>query len=77
VKRKLFRYYGELRFLDTQLQEIKSAEDVQQCLDTLNDIEAKVVNVKLPVPFSQYAYELRAHIELVRSKLNHHKFQTT
>ncbi len=77
VKRKLFRYYGELRFLDTQLQEIKSAEDVQECLDKLNDIEAKVVNVKLPVPFSQYAYELRAHIELVRSKLNHHKFQTT
>ena len=75
VKRKLFRYYGELRFLDTQLQEIKSAEDVQECLDKLNDIEAKVVNVKLPVPFSQYAYELRAHIELVRSKLNHHKFQ--
>jgi TRAP transporter TAXI family solute receptor len=77
VKRKLFRYYGELRFLDTQLQEIKSAEDVQQCLEKLNEIEAKVVNVKLPVPFSQYAYELRAHIELVRSKLNHHKFQDT
>lgn len=77
VKRKLFRYYGELRFLDTQLQEIKSAEDVQDCLDKLNDIEAKVVNVKLPVPFSQYAYELRAHIELVRSKLNHHKFLAT
>lgn len=73
VKRKLFRYYGELRFLDAQLQDIKTAEDVQQCLDKLNDIEAKVVNVKLPVPFSQYAYELRAHIELVRSKLYHHK----
>lgn len=73
VKRKLFRYYGELRFLDTQLKDIKTAEDVQQCLDTLNDIESKVINVKLPVPFSQYAYELRAHIELVRSKLNHYK----
>lgn len=69
VKRKLFRYYGELRFLDAQLQEIKTAEDVQQCLETLNNIEAKVVNVKLPVPFSQYAYQLRSHIELVRSKL--------
>jgi len=77
VKRKLFRYYGELRFLDTQLQEIKSAADVEECLEKLNEIEAKVVNVKLPVPFSQYAYELRAHIELVRSKLNHHKFQST
>lgn len=71
VKRKLFRYYGELRFLDTQLQEIKTQEDVQLCMEKLNDIEAKVVNIKLPVPFSQYAYELRAHIELVRSKLSH------
>lgn len=76
VKRKLFRYYGELRFLDTQLQEIKTAEDLQDCLEKLNEIEVKVVNVKLPVPFSQYAYELRAHIELVRSKLHHHKLQT-
>jgi len=77
VKRKLFRYYGELRFLDTQLQDIKTADDVQLCLEKLNEIEAKVVNVKLPVPFSQYAYELRAHIELVRSKLNHHKLQSS
>lgn len=77
VKRKLFRYYGELRFLDTQLQEIKTAEDVELCLEKLNEIETKVVNVKLPVPFSQYAYELRAHIELVRSKLNHRKQQTS
>lgn len=75
VKRKLFRYYGELRFLDTQLQDIKTADDLQLCLEKLNEIETKVVNVKLPVPFSQYAYELRAHIELVRSKLNQHKLQ--
>lgn len=77
VKRKLFRYYGELRFLDTQLQDIKTAEDVELCLEKLNEIETKVVNVKLPVPFSQYAYELRAHIELVRSKLNHRKLQAS
>lgn len=70
VKRKLFRYYGELRYLDTQLQEMQTPQDVQDCLETLNAIEQRVVNVKLPVPFSQYAYELRAHIELVRAKLN-------
>lgn len=69
VKRKLFRYYGELRFLDSQLLEIKNPQDVQDCLENLDAIEQRVVNVKLPVPFSQYAYELRAHIELVRAKL--------
>lgn len=71
VKRKLFRYYGELRYLDAQLREINDQDDIQACLDKLNEIETKVVNIKLPVTFSQHAYELRAHIELVRSKLNH------
>lgn len=70
VKRKLFRYYGELRYLDAQLKEISEPEDVAACHDKLNEIETKVVNVNLPVTFSQYAYELRAHIELVRAKLH-------
>jgi uncharacterized protein len=76
VKRKLFRYYGELRYLDTQLKEIKTAEDQRLFLEKLNEIELKVINVQLPVPFSQYAYELRGHIELVRSKLQHRKYDS-
>lgn len=68
VKRKLFRFYGELRFLDAQLKDFTTQEEIQACIDKLNEIESNVVNIKLPVPFSQYAYELRAHIELVRSK---------
>lgn len=69
VKRKLFRYYGELRYIDAQLREKSLLENRAQYLDKLNEIEDKVSDLKLPVTFSQYAYELRAHIELVRSKL--------
>jgi hypothetical protein len=69
VKRKLFRYYGELRYIDAQLREKTLAENRMQYLDKLNEIDDKVSELKLPVTFSQYAYELRAHIELVRSKL--------
>ena len=73
VKRKLFRYYGELRYLDAQLKEIRTPEDERQYLAQLNEIESKVVNIKLPVPFSQYAYELRTHIALVRAQLAQYK----
>lgn len=69
VKRKLFRYYGELRYIDAQLREKTFLENRAQYLDKLNEIEDKVSELKLPVTFSQYAYELRGHIELVRSKL--------
>jgi TRAP transporter TAXI family solute receptor len=69
VRRKLFRYYGELRYIDAQLREKTSPENRIRYLDKLNEIEDKVSDLKLPVTFSQYAYELRGHIELVRSRL--------
>jgi uncharacterized protein len=67
VKRKLYRYYGELRFIETQLTPDDQAN--HQYLEKLNEIEEAVRRVKLPVTFSQYAYELRSHIQLVRSKV--------
>lgn len=69
VKRKLFRYYGELRYIETQLGGNIRGQDIRLHLDKLNEIEEMVRKVKLPIAFSQHAYELRAHIELVRSKL--------
>lgn len=69
VKRKLFRYYGELRYLDAQLNEGTDAAQRAEILQALNEIDSRVTLVKLPVTFSQYAYELRAHIALVRAKL--------
>lgn len=70
VKRKLFRYYGELRYLDAQLSQSLDAEQRSEITQALNEIDSRVTLIKLPVTFSQYAYELRAHIELVRAKLN-------
>lgn len=69
IKRKLFRYYRELRLIEMQLNKRVDAEVNQQSLENLNEIEEKVRQMGLPIMFSQYAYELRAHIELVRSKL--------
>lgn len=69
LKMKLYRYYGELRFLETQLRQNIGKQSYLEYLDELNGIEDKVNELKLPVAFSQHIYELRAHIELVRTKL--------
>jgi len=69
VRRKLFRCYGELRFLDTRLQGTLNEDERKEMLAKLDEIEDHARVLKLPVTFSQYAYELRAHIELVRAKL--------
>jgi TRAP transporter TAXI family solute receptor len=70
VRRKLFRCYGELRYLDTQAREPLDDEERKEMLAKLNEIEDEARVLRLPVSFSQYAYELRAHIELVRARLN-------
>lgn len=70
VRRKLFRCYGELRYLDTQVREPLDDEERKEMLAKLNEIEDEARVLRLPVTFSQYAYELRAHIELVRARLN-------
>ena len=69
IKRKLFRYYGELKYIKTQLGGNVQGNDNNLYLEKLNEIEEIVRRVKLPITFSQHAYELRAHIELVRSKI--------
>lgn len=69
VKRKVYRYYGALRYLDTQLRRKDIEQNKDDYLEKLNEIEDRVRELKLPVTFSQHAYELRAHIELVRSRL--------
>ncbi len=69
VKMKLFRYYGELRFLETQIQANTDKQEFKKYLDELGNIEDKVNLLRLPVSFSQHLYELKGHIELVRTKL--------
>jgi len=69
IKMKLFRYYGELRFLETNLRKESDIKDYRQYIDELNNIDERVRGLKLPVTFSQHLYELRGNIEFVRNTL--------
>lgn len=66
---RLFRYYGELRYLESQLDQHQNLGDVDKdyYLKKLDQIESRARAIKLPISYSQHLYELRAHINLVRS----------
>ncbi len=66
---RLFRYYGELRYLETQLNQEQGMLDRDYYLQKLDQIESRARSIKLPISYSQYLYELRSHIEFVRSKI--------
>jgi len=68
IKSRIYKLYGELRFLELQLRSAEQ-DELPRFREALNDIESKVNTLRLPVAFSSHLYELRSHIGLVRSKL--------
>ena len=73
LKFRLFKYYGELRFLEMQLKQESELENRAYFYKKLDEIEQRVSEMKLPISFSQYIYELRGNIQFVRSQVGQEK----
>ena len=69
IKSRVYKLYGELRFLETQLRNPHHPLDQNDFQRELDAIEYRVNHMHLPVAFSRHLYELRSHIALVRSQL--------
>lgn len=69
TRRKILRHYGELRALEQLLKQNDPVISKSFFAEKLDEIERKVREIKMPISYSQDLYDLRSHIELVRSKL--------
>lgn len=70
IKSRIYKLYGELRFLEMQLRNARQPDELPRFRKELDAIENKVNNLRLPVAFSSHLYELRSHIGLVRARLS-------
>jgi len=69
-KNRLFRRYGELKFLEKDLtSRTFSAEEKNTALARLDAIEAEIGKTRFPLDFSDRVYTLRQHVDYVRSRL--------
>ena len=68
VKSRIYKLYGELRFLEMQLRNSQQPDELPRFRKELDAIENKVNSLRLPVAFSSHLYELRSHIGLVRTR---------
>ena len=69
VRKKIYRWYSELKALDFEHPEALPAETISASVQKLDDIEEEVRKVKVPLSYSDELYNLRLHIEMVRNKL--------
>ena len=69
VRSKIFRCYGDLKFLENDLRENYDASRHSEYLERLDRIEEEAYTRNIPLSFSDLLYTLREHINMVRVKL--------
>jgi len=69
VRARLFRWYRELSRVEVESMRAEDSQRVQELLARLEAIEEGVRRTRVPLLYSDYAYNLKLHIDLVRTKL--------
>lgn len=68
MRRRIFRLYGELKFLEAQLYRRGSPADHSALAVRLDRLEEKVGHMRVPAAFASMLYVLRDHIRQVRTR---------
>jgi len=71
VRSKIFRCYGDLKFMENELRQGYDPARHAEYLSRLDRIEEDAYTRNIPLAFTDLLYTLREHINLVRKKLHH------
>jgi TRAP-type uncharacterized transport system substrate-binding protein len=69
MRRRVFRLYGELKFIELQL-EARAGKIPEDLLGRLDRLEERANHLRLPTGFANLHYTLREHIDLVKARLH-------
>jgi TRAP transporter TAXI family solute receptor len=72
MRRKISRLYGELRFLEEELETLSGKNAAGKIAMQLEQLEQQANRLKVPVAYASMLYMLRLHIDLVRGGLTRH-----
>ncbi|HTY03997.1 MAG TPA: TAXI family TRAP transporter solute-binding subunit [Rhodocyclaceae bacterium] len=69
IRSRIYRRYGELKFLEAEVEQDAGRHSRDEWLARLDAIEDDVHHLPTPLAFTDMLYTLRSHIELVREKI--------
>ena len=69
MRERVYRWYKELRVVETSLGEEVTPEQMSARISELDRIEAEVQEVTIPPGYAEDLYHLRLHIGYVRDQL--------
>jgi TRAP transporter TAXI family solute receptor len=68
-KARVFRWYGEVKYLEDDLIRDPDPAHAPQMLQRLDAIELGLSHTSIPNSYSDYAYNLRTHLDIVRGRI--------
>ena len=69
IRTRVFRCYGELKFLENEVRERYNPAQRQAYIERLNALEDEANHRRVPLGFVNLVYTLREHIHLVRKQI--------
>jgi hypothetical protein len=69
MEQRIYRLYGELRFLELEIESLDAAAGMDELAVRLDRLEGKANLLHVPVTYANMLYTLRDHIVLVRGRL--------
>ncbi len=72
IRSRVYRWYAQLRTVEQAIEDVDEADQTQVYaaqLKRLNEIEATVNQMSIPVAFADSLYGLRSHINFVRQRV--------
>lgn len=68
IRSRIYRWYDELHELDMELKNNENVETLTEALKVVNTMEQEVREVEVPLSYAEELYNLRLHIDLLRSQ---------
>jgi len=69
TRSRIYRWYGELKLLELDVERRTGALPFEKWLAALDRIDRAAEHVKIPASFASESYTLREHVNLVRRKV--------
>ena len=69
IRRRIFKWYKQLKRLDTKAYELTDKDEARRMLHQLEAMDKMVLETSVPLSYTDYIYSLRLHIRMIQQRM--------
>jgi hypothetical protein len=69
IRRRIFKWYKELKKLDMEAYDITTRAKAETMMKELEKLDRAVMETSVPLSYTDYIYSLRVHVHMIQNRL--------